>query len=83
MVLGAYLAGLLTLPALIAGVALGHAWWARWRRSEGASDAPVRLTVLPPPPPPHPQDRPRINRVSYANRLGPTRALRGRHPRSG
>ena len=84
MVLMAYLAGLATLPALFAGVALGHAWWARHRRSEGASDAPVKLTVLPPALPPSAvQDRPQVNRVSFANRQGPHRHVRGRPPRSG
>lgn len=84
MVLMAYLTGLATPVALAIGVVLGHAWWAKLRRSEGVSDAPVRLRLVEATPPPAPVQAPHVqNRVSYASRLGPNRALRAKPRRTG
>jgi hypothetical protein len=84
MVLMAYLAGLATPLAALLGIVGGHWWWAKLRRSEGVSDAPLRLTPQSAPSPAAPaQGRAVQNRVSYASKLGPQRALRGKPRRTG
>ena len=84
MVLMAYLAGLATPLAALAGVTLGLAWWARLRRAQGLSDGPVKINRPPTTPTPGPpQNRPVQNRVSYASKLGPQRALRAKPRRTG
>lgn len=77
MVMMAYLAGLATTPALVAGVVAGMTWWRALRRSEGHTDGPLILTPVTPPRPSPPQDRPRINRVSRAS-VPARRSVRGR-----
>jgi hypothetical protein len=76
MVLMAYLAGICTPFAAGLGVWWGLAFWARYRRSEAASERPVWPVTAPPPPSP-PQGDPVVNRAVFT-RSRPSRVHRRR-----